>query len=131
MAIFQARHYQQIASAVARCGWPHAKVVLELCSMFNRDNKNFKPYIFAIDCNFVGSSVGDSPMKTFTIELRVDFEDQAPEKDKIMEDAVKEAAKHLYTQSLLISGIRRPALKAHRSDMFAGCEEIDLNEEGV
>lgn len=125
MAIFAKRHYEQIASAIARCGVPSAKLMLEFCSLFSRDNPRFRMTSFTKEAGYEGQ-----PMKTFTIELRVDFEDQAPEKDKIMEDAVKEAAKHLYTQSLLISGMRRPAMKAHRSDFMTGCEEIKLSEEG-
>ena len=124
MSLFQRKHYEQIASALAKAGSPRVRLIHELSCLFTRDNNNFKPTRFVEECNFKGE-----PMKTFTIELRVDFEEKSEEKDAIMLEAAKAAAKHLYTTALLISGKRKPDIGMHTSDMFAGSEEISLAED--
>ena len=124
MGIFQKRHYEQIARAIARLKRPQTMLINEFSSMFFRDNPDFKLRKFIDECNFRGEV-----MKTFTIELRVDFEEKSAEKDEIMLNAAKVAAKHLYTAALLISGKRKPDIALHNSDMFAGSEEINLAED--
>ena len=69
-------------------------------------------------------------MKSYTIELRVDFAKQdAEEKNKIILDAIKSAAKHLVTTAVLISDQRKPAVAVHSSDYFCGEEEIMLADD--
>ncbi len=66
-------------------------------------------------------------MKTFTIELRVDYSDE--EKNDVIKEAIKVAAKHVYTTALLISEKRKPQVAVHSSDFFAGTEEIELADD--
>ena len=64
---------------------------------------------------------------TFTIELRVSFKDK--EKEQIMRDAAKVAAKHLYTTALLISDDRKPQIMLQGGDFFTATEEICLADD--
>jgi len=63
-------------------------------------------------------------MRTIKIEIRCDLED--PEKDKIMIQAAREAAKTLLATVALISGKRRPQIVLETGDMFHANAEIDL-----
>ena len=63
-------------------------------------------------------------MRTLTIELRFDADEE--DKHEVLKEAAKAAAKHLYTNALLISTKRKPQIAMYTSDMFAGQEEIAL-----
>ena len=65
-------------------------------------------------------------MKTYTIELRVDEGDVG--NDNIIEEAAKEAAKHLYTTALLVCK-RRPQIALYSGDNFSSAEEIMLADD--
>lgn len=64
---------------------------------------------------------------TFTIELRVSFKEQ--EKEDIMREAAKVAAKHLYATALLISDERKPQIMLQGGDFFTAAEEIMLADD--
>ena len=63
-------------------------------------------------------------MRTLTIELRFDADED--DKHEVLREAAKSAAKHLYTNALLISTKRKPQIAMYTSDMFSGQEEISL-----
>lgn len=66
-------------------------------------------------------------MRTYKIELRVDFLDK--DKFKHLEAAAKTAAKHLYTQALLLQDKRAPQIALEGSDFFSSTEEISLADD--
>jgi hypothetical protein len=66
-------------------------------------------------------------MRTMTIELRFDADEE--DKHEVLKEAAKAAAKHLYTNALLISTKRKPQIAMYTSDMFAGQEEITLADD--
>lgn len=66
-------------------------------------------------------------MRTLTIELRFDADEE--DKHEVLKEAAKAAAKHLYTNALLISTKRKPQIAMYTSDMFAGQEEITLADD--
>lgn len=66
-------------------------------------------------------------MRTLTIELRFDADEE--DKHEVLREAAKQAAKHLFTQAVLISTKRKPQIAMYTSDMFAGQEEISLAED--
>lgn len=63
-------------------------------------------------------------MRTLTIELRFDADEE--DKHEVLIEAAKSAAKHLFTNALLISTKRKPQIAMYTSDMFAGQETISL-----
>lgn len=63
-------------------------------------------------------------MRTLTIELR--FDSDVEDQHLVLKEAAMAAAKHLYTNALLISMKRKPQIAMYTSDMFAGVEEISL-----
>lgn len=63
-------------------------------------------------------------MRTLTIELRFDSDEEG--RHDALKDAAMQAAKHLFTQALLISTKRKPQIAMYTSDMFAGQQEIEL-----
>jgi hypothetical protein len=68
-------------------------------------------------------------MRTYTIELRVDFDDDADTKKLTMDKAVRMAAKHLLANALVISDKRKPEITAQYDDFWIGTEEINLEED--
>lgn len=66
-------------------------------------------------------------MFTFTIELRVPFDDK--ERLDIVQTAIKTAAKHVYTTTLLIADERKPQIAIHGGDYFTPTEEIMLADD--
>lgn len=66
-------------------------------------------------------------MRTYTIELRVDYLDE--DKFKHLEAAAKTAAKHIYTQALLMQDKRAPQIALYGSDFFSTTEEINLADD--
>ncbi len=66
-------------------------------------------------------------LKTFTIELRVDFDSE--EKNEIILRAARTAAKHIYTTATLISDKRKPQVALSTSDLFEGSAEISLADD--
>jgi hypothetical protein len=63
-------------------------------------------------------------MRTLTIELRFDSDEEG--RHDALKEAAMQAAKHLFTQALLISTKRKPQIAMYTSDMFAGQTEIEL-----
>jgi len=68
-------------------------------------------------------------MKTLKIELRVDFSDDRENKEKILEDAMKVAAKHMLTTALLLKDKRPPTIALYGGDLFTSEEEIMLADD--
>lgn len=66
-------------------------------------------------------------MRTFRIELKVDFDGE--EKEKIMRDAVINAARQLITTSALIADKRKPQIMVQTRDFYSGDEEILITED--
>jgi hypothetical protein len=66
-------------------------------------------------------------MRTYMIELRVDFEDK--EKEEIMLTACKAAAKHVFTTAVLIADKRKPQIALQSGDHFAPAEDIMLADD--
>jgi hypothetical protein len=67
-------------------------------------------------------------MFTFTIELRVPFDDQ--ERLDITQSAMKVAAKHVFTTATLIADSgRQPQIALHGGDYFTPTEEIMLADD--
>jgi len=67
-------------------------------------------------------------MRTYTIELRVDFDDDVDTKKETMDKAVRMAAKHLLANALIISDKRKPDIAAEYDDLWIGSEEISLED---
>lgn len=65
-------------------------------------------------------------MRSVTIELRFDADEE--DKHAAVLDAAKMAARHLFTQAVLISTKRKPQIAMFTSDMFVGKEEIEQAE---
>jgi uncharacterized protein YutE (UPF0331/DUF86 family) len=68
-------------------------------------------------------------MRTYTIELRVDFDIDSDTKKEALTKAVNMAAKHLLATALMISDKRKPKVVASYDDFFAGTEEIELADD--
>jgi hypothetical protein len=68
-------------------------------------------------------------MRTYIIELRVDYVTDEDEKNKAMTEAAKFAAKHLYTTALMIADKRQPEISISCDDFFHGVEQLDLNDD--
>lgn len=67
-------------------------------------------------------------LMTWTIELRVDFNDAS--KNKLMEHAIRAMAKEVLATAQLLADNRKPEIAISTSDMFVGSEEIALFEPG-
>ena len=67
-------------------------------------------------------------MRTYTVELRVDFDDDVEVKKDTMDKAVRMAAKHLLANALIISDKRKPEITAQYDDFWIGTEEINLED---
>jgi hypothetical protein len=63
-------------------------------------------------------------MMEVNITLRVDYSDK--QKDEIMVQAAKMAARHLLAQAALISEKRKPQIAVTCGDMFCAPEEIEI-----
>ena len=69
-------------------------------------------------------------LKTWTIELRVDFDTATQEqKNKIMLKAVCAMAKQLITTATLIADKRKPDISIQTDDMFAGRASVEMFDE--
>lgn len=69
-------------------------------------------------------------MRTFTIELRADFDNK--EKYDMLLHAVREAAHRMLATATLLAEKRKPQIALQCGDMFEGTEAIELfdpNEE--
>jgi len=48
------KHYREVAKIMSQCKrkdhWSFVDVVNDLCDMFKRDNRNFKPEVFKEAC---------------------------------------------------------------------------------
>lgn len=67
--------------------------------------------------------------RQFTIELRVDYEDN--EKNDSMRQACAAAARHVFaTASLLADGVK-PQVSVYSDDYFAGHDEIKLLDDTI
>ena len=67
-------------------------------------------------------------MRTYTIELRVDF--QSEDRYDLILEATREAAKALLATSTLLQEKRKPQIMMQAGDMFVGTQEIELFGEG-
>ena len=63
-------------------------------------------------------------LREFTIQLRVNFDDKA--KEEVLVDAVRRAAKSLFTAANLVSDGRQPQIAISSGDMFEGEKELAL-----
>jgi hypothetical protein len=68
-------------------------------------------------------------MRTFKIELRVDFLENEETKYEVLKEAAKVAAKHLYTTALMISDQIQPDIVLMSDDFFAGKDKISLADD--
>jgi hypothetical protein len=66
-------------------------------------------------------------MFTFTIELRVPFDDK--ERLDITQKAMTVAAKHVFTTATLIADDRKPQISLYGGDYFTPTEEIMLADD--
>ncbi len=66
-------------------------------------------------------------MRTYTIELRVDYADKA--KFEIIKTAAKMAAKHIYSTAVLIQDKGKPEIALSSGDFFSAEEEIMLADD--
>ncbi len=66
-------------------------------------------------------------MRQFTIELRVDYEDQ--DKNGAMKEAMQRAARHLLATAALLKDNQQPEIVIYGEDFFVGREEIPLMED--
>lgn len=62
--------------------------------------------------------------RTYTIELRMDVDDERAE---IMKTATMQAAKNLLSQSMLFAEIRKPQIACFSSDFMHGTEDIQIS----
>jgi hypothetical protein len=68
-------------------------------------------------------------MRTYTIELRIDFDDDVENKKDVMNKAVRMAAKHLLGSAIIISDKRKPEISAQYDDFWVGTSEIELEDD--
>jgi len=66
-------------------------------------------------------------LKKFTIELKVDYDDDS--KTETIRNIGRGIAKHWHTSALLLQDNRGPQLAYHSDDMFEGTQEISLAED--
>jgi hypothetical protein len=66
-------------------------------------------------------------LQKYSIELRTDHDD--PSKDATIVEAMKVAAKHIFTTALLIQDRRKPTIAMETGDMFVGEVEINLADD--
>lgn len=67
-------------------------------------------------------------LRTWTIELRVDFDGK--DKEAIMLSCARSAAKNLLTTARLIADKRQPDIALMTSDMIEGADQISIFEDG-
>ena len=63
-------------------------------------------------------------MRQFTMELRVDFADEA--KKEVMSKAWRTAARHVFAQAALLSDGQKPQIALFSDDFYEGHEDIAL-----
>lgn len=66
-------------------------------------------------------------MKTYSIEIRVDFDDD--EKYQIIENSARDLARQLYAMATLIKDRRNPQIAFQSGDMFVKNSELDIMQE--
>lgn len=66
-------------------------------------------------------------LKTFTIEVRADFDD--PGKHEIMHNVAKEAARLLLTTAMMMQERRKPMVALQSSDFFYGSDDLSIDDE--
>jgi len=69
-------------------------------------------------------------MRTYTIELRVDFDEDKDNKKAAMDAAVKSLARQVLATALLLSDKREPKVTLQYDDFWSGNEQLELTEEG-
>lgn len=67
--------------------------------------------------------------RQFTIELRVDYEDN--EKNDAMRKACAAAARHVYATASLLADVIKPQVVVYSDDYMQGHEEIKLLEDTI
>lgn len=65
-------------------------------------------------------------MRTFTLELRVDFDNE--DQYETVKQQLLESGRQIYAVALLISGKRQPQIALHSTDFFHGNEDFDITE---
>lgn len=66
-------------------------------------------------------------IRTYTIELRVDFEDE--EKYDAMTEVAREAARSMVTMAMLLKDKREPQIMLSAGDMFMRDNDLKLTNE--
>jgi hypothetical protein len=62
--------------------------------------------------------------RQFTIELRVDYDDN--DKNEAMRMAVKQAAQHVFAKASMLKDSQKPTIAAFSDDWYSGREEIEV-----
>jgi aspartate ammonia-lyase len=62
--------------------------------------------------------------RQFTIELRVDYDDNG--KNEAMRTAVKQAAQHVFAKASMLKDSQKPTIAAFSDDWYSGREEIEV-----
>lgn len=67
-------------------------------------------------------------MKTYTIELRVDIpeDEDREQREQIIRQAARQAARTLLATAALISQKRKPVIAVHSNDYFEGVKEVEI-----
>ena len=66
-------------------------------------------------------------MKTYTLELKVDYLDE--QKYKIIEQQLEKAAREVIAVAMLLQEKRKPQVALHSEDFFKGNEELEIAPE--
>lgn len=63
-------------------------------------------------------------VKKFTVELQCEFSDE--EKYMVIRNALREAARTVFTTALMMQERRKPAIAMHSNDFFEGPQQFDV-----
>lgn len=74
-------------------------------------------------------SEGEPMQRQFTIELRVDYEDN--DKNDEMRKSTASAARHMYAMAQLLADGVKPQIAIYSDDYFQGNKEIELLEDTI
>lgn len=79
------------------------------------------------DPRFAQEGTKAMTQRQWTIEARADFAD--PDKNEVIQNAVREAAVHVHATMALLSDGQKPQVVCFADDFFNGHEEIALHED--
>ena len=106
-------------------GYPYA-MTFDKARMIMRLIEQVNAYYKA----FLDPQEGHMPLRTYTIELKVLFDDES--RNDMALKLVRRAAKTLLTQASLITDGRQPKVHIHSEDVIEGIDpNLPLNEEGA